>query len=162
MEIEQIYIENITYILIVVFILITIILLIHLFNIDLNEIYPKKLLQVVTIESLENNNISNTKNKKFTDVLNNEPLLLTPKDFINTDLAKDFCKSFQGSGQKLEKQCNSLTKTNCNLTSCCVLLNGEKCVAGSEKGPTFLTNSDGSTIHNEFYYYQHKKSSSKL
>ena len=153
MEIEQMYIKNIEYILIIVFIIISIILFIHLFNINLNETRKKQLLQVVTIEGLEN---SNTKNKKFIDILNSEPLLLTPKDFINTDLVKDFCKSFQGSSDQLNSQCNRLTKTNCNLSSCCVLLNGESCVAGSIKGPTFLTKPDGSSIANEYYYYQSK------
>ena len=37
--------------------------------------------------------------------------------------------------------CKSLISgKNCTSTSCCVLLNGTKCVGGSSKGPTFLTN----------------------
>lgn len=146
---------NIIYIGIVVLIIIGILLFLHIFHFDLNETVSKKLLQVVTIESLENksNNI---------DIVE-EPLLLGPKDFINTDLEKDFCNGFKGSGstQKLNEQCGGLTNTNCVTTSCCVLANGTKCLAGSANGPTFLTNLDGSNINVDYYYYQGKCYGSK-
>ena len=50
--------------------------------------------------------------------------------------------------------CKSLISgKNCTSTSCCVLLNGTKCVGGSSKGPTFLTN-NGKNI--DFDYFQYK------
>ena len=156
---KQLIIQNITYILIVFLILIGILLIIHLFHFDFNtEIYPKKLLQVVTIENLQNKNElkNELNNDKKNNIFTNEPLLLTSKDFINTDLAKDFCKSFQGSSNKLNEECSRLTKTNCKETTCCVLLNGEKCLAGSAKGPTFLTDTSSQNINIDFYYYQNK------
>jgi len=196
MVLNKQYIENIIYILVVVLILLFILFLIHLFNIDLNENVPTKLLQVVTMEGMNNNNNSknnnnNSKNNNSTSTSNcdssnnstsnssnsknkknkngnsttgndnsidipQEPLLLSLKDFINPDLAANFCSSFQGSSDKLEKQCNKLTTSNCKSSSCCVLLNGTKCVAGGAKGPTFQTDSSGNSINADFYYYQNK------
>lgn len=83
-----------------------------------------------------------------------QPLFLTIKnDLLNTDLPKDFCKFNQNS---LESSCNKLTSSNCLITDCCVLNNGNKCVAGSENGPTYLTNIDGTKINVDYYYYQGK------
>lgn len=141
-------ITNIFYIGIVVFILTGILLFLHIFHFNLNEQVNKKLLQVVTIESLKNIN----------DISQEEPLLLGPKDFINTDLEKDFCSGFKGSGstQKLNESCGQLTNANCSTTACCILANGNRCLAGSASGPTFLTNTDGSNINVDYYYYQGK------
>jgi len=148
--------KHILKIFIIVLLILSLIIFINTIGLNLNdEERPKKLLQVVTIESLENksNNI---------DIVE-EPLLLGPKDFINTDLEKDFCNGFKGSGstQKLNEQCAGLTNTNCVTTSCCVLANGTKCLAGSANGPTFLTNLDGSNINVDYYYYQGKCYGSK-
>jgi hypothetical protein len=85
-----------------------------------------------------------------------EPLMLGIKDFFNTDLAKDFCKTFQTSSDKLEKQCNKLTNSNCLSSGCCVLLNGQKCVAGGSNGPTFQSGPSGSPMNIDYYYYQNK------
>ena len=110
-----------------------------------------------------------------------EPLFLTvPNDFLNTNLAKDFCKTFQnanslnaGSGSEsnslgsesnslgsesnsLENSCSKLTFSNCVATDCCVLLNGKTCVSGSQNGPTYLTDSSGTKINMDYYYYQGK------
>ena len=90
------------------------------------------------------------------EIIPPEPLLLGMKDFFSTDLAKDFCKSFQTNSDKLEKQCNKLTNSNCKSSGCCVLLNGQKCVAGSANGPTFQSTSNGSAINFDYYYYQNK------
>ena len=55
---------------------------------------------------------------------------------INLNPVSDFCKS---SSASLKESCGKLTKKNCNSTSCCIVLNGEKCVAGNQDGPTFKT-----------------------
>ena len=200
MELKKEYIQNIIYILIVALIFFCMIFLINLYNIDVNEVVRKKLLQVVTfhVEGMNNNNNlknnSNSNNSKNNnnncDCSNNntnsgnsgnnsgsnngnngninsggndvsanipeEPLLLSPTDMINADLQADFCKSFEGSSDLLEKECNNLTTSNCKSSSCCVLLNGKKCVAGNANGPTFLTNTSGESINADFYYYQNK------
>jgi hypothetical protein len=55
----------------------------------------------------------------------------------------------------VKKSCTKLTKKNCNATTCCVMLNGKKCVAGNQDGPTFKTDS-GKDIKVDYYYYQNK------
>lgn len=106
-----------------------------------------------------NSFMENMENIYFELDIPQQPLFLTvEKDFLNTDLAKDFCKLFQQSesGQNLNNQCANLTSYNCNQTDCCVLVNGNKCVSGSEKGPTFLTNTNGTKINMDYYYYHGK------
>ena len=50
--------------------------------------------------------------------------------------------------------CKSLVSgKNCTSTSCCVLLNGTKCVGGSSKGPTFLT-MNGKNIDFDYFNYK--------
>jgi len=156
-------ITNIFYIGIVVLILTGILLFLHIFHFNLNEHVNKKLLQVVTIESLKNINEVGQNEVGQNEVGQEEPLLLEPKDFINTDLEKDFCSGFKGSGstQKLNESCGQLTNSNCSTTSCCILANGNRCLAGSASGPTFLTNTDGSNINVDYYYYQGKCYGSK-
>lgn len=121
---------------IVVIILFGIILVMNVFNIKNKNKQPpaKQLKEVVTIEKMT----------------------------INTDLeydnASSFCKSHDNlpSGSNLEESCKKLTNENCNSVSCCVLLNGEKCVAGDAEGPTFKTKTNGSKQNIDFYYYQKK------
>lgn len=187
MEINKQYSENITYVITATLIIFGIILLLHLFQIDLNTVTSKKLLQVVTIEGMEeccscdnnskdksnkSNKSNNGKNGKSNNGISGEnpkedippePLLLGIKDFLSSDLEKDFCKSFLGSSDQLEKQCNQLTRSNCKSSHCCLLIgNGDldvkdnKCVAGGPNGPTFQTNPDGSKINIDYYYYQNK------
>jgi len=101
----------------------------HKYN-DVQE--TKKLVQVVTVEVLNNNNN------------------------INASLAKSGPQAFcaVNKGYTLEKQCNFLTENGCNETSCCVWTNKQKCVAGSKSGPTF--SSDNYTNTDNYYYYQSK------
>jgi len=101
------------------------------FNLNTKET-NKKVVQVVNIEALQNNNDKNTT--------------------INLNPITDFCKS---SSDSLKTSCGKLTKKNCNATTCCVMLNGEKCVVGNQDGPTFKTES-GEDINIDYYYYQNK------
>ena len=102
-------------------------------NINLNtEESNKKVVQVVNIEALKNNNDTDTS--------------------IDLNPISDFCKSGSDS---LKTSCGKLTKKNCNSTTCCIMLNGKKCVAGNEDGPTFKTES-GEDINIDYYYYQNK------
>jgi hypothetical protein len=80
-----------------------------------------------------------------------------------TSLIKDypfqkagFC---QGTSSNIEKEqkCNSLDKNICASTDCCVLLGGEKCVAGDKFGPTDKKNYSNFLLNNrDFYYYKGK------
>jgi hypothetical protein len=96
------------------------------------------------------------KNVFFTEGLTNNPN--TSIIINNTDA---FCEHHRGSSNLLEKSCNSLTKNNCNSTSCCVWTSKNKCVAGNSKGPTFNTDANGKTKNLDFYYYQNKCYGSK-
>ena len=65
-----------------------------------------------------------------------------------------FCQA--NKGFDLEKSCNSLTKQNCGLTSCCVWTSDNKCKAGNKSGPIFNSNSKGKTVPLDYYYFQNK------
>ena len=94
----------------------------------------KKLLQVVTIEGLQN----------------------PPDTSIIMNKSDAFCEKFRGSSGSLNDECAKLTDKNCGATSCCVLVNGKKCAAGNADGPTFNTDKNGKTKNLDYYYYQNK------
>jgi hypothetical protein len=124
---------------VIVTVIFALIIFIDISNINLNpEPTNKKVVQVVNIEALKNNNENDEKEMTNTS--------------IDLNPVSDFCKS---SSDSLKKSCNKLTKKNCNSTSCCIVLNGEKCVAGNQDGPTFKTES-GKDITVDYYYYQNK------
>ena len=102
-------------------------------NLDTPE-EPKKLIQSVTIEGLQN----------------------PPDTSIIMNKSAAFCEKYRGSSDSLNKACSTLTDKNCNSTSCCVLVNGKKCAAGNESGPTFNTDKNGKTKNIDYYYYQSK------
>lgn len=60
------------------------------------------------------------------------------KSLCDTSISKD----------KINDNCKKLTKDNCKLIECCVLLNGEKCVGGDKNGPTY--------VDTDYDYYHHK------
>ena len=166
MNFSRNYILNIFIVVVVIFALI---IFIDVSNINLNpEHSNKKVVQVVNIEALKNNKKSK-KSKKTnetdkttetnktteTDTTNqivSPPQPNKPNTSINMSPVDDFCKSNSAS---LKESCAKLTKKNCNSTTCCVLLNGKKCVAGNQDGPTFKTESR-EDISIDYYYYQNK------
>jgi len=93
-----------------------------------HERHDKKLLQVATLEGLEN------------------PLVM--------DGRSAFCEV--NKGYDLEIKCNKLNRNNCGDTSCCVWTSSDKCVAGNERGPTFNSDSNGKTFHVDHYYHKNK------
>jgi hypothetical protein len=123
------YILNVFIFVLLIFALIV---FINTMGINLNaEEPPKKLLQVITMEGFE-------------------PSISTDGPPISTGAAA-FCESYRGSSAELDTACSRLTNTNCNETSCCVFTNN-KCVAGSAKGPTYNTDSNGNTSTAEYYF----------
>ena len=166
--------SNILNIFIGVIVIFALIIFIEISNIDLNPgPVNKKVVQVVNIEPLINKKKSKKSKKKHTttskaDTTVNETDTTTetddineivpppepnkPNTSINMSPVDDFCKSNSAS---LKESCAKLTKKNCNATTCCIVLNGENCVAGNQDGPTFKTNS-GQDITVDYYYYQNK------
>jgi hypothetical protein len=61
-----------------------------------------------------------------------------------------------GTPAEIESKCSKLTVNNCKLANCCVLLNGKKCVSGSNTGPTFLTDDKNNDIIFDNYYHKDK------
>lgn len=68
-----------------------------------------------------------------------------------------FCTQFAGNTTKIEEKCAAQDLNACASTNCCVLLGGQKCVAGSENGPKNVANyTDYNLMNRDFYYYQGK------
>lgn len=66
-----------------------------------------------------------------------------------------FCN--QPFSSDIEKKCKALDPNVCASVSCCVLLGGNKCVAGDEKGPVMKSNyADPFIVNKDVYYYQGK------
>jgi hypothetical protein len=144
-----------------VIVIFALIIFIEISNINLNpDAENKKVVQVVNIEALKNKKKSNktdttTDETTTTDDTNEivtPPEHNKPNTSINLDPVSDFCKSNSAS---LKESCTKLTKKNCNSTTCCIVLNGKKCVAGNQDGPTFKTES-GEDVNIDYYYYQNK------
>ena len=68
-----------------------------------------------------------------------------------------FCNQYKGNVGALEEKCASLDTNTCASTRCCVLIGGQKCVAGNENGPSRVANySDYNLQNRDFYYYNGK------
>jgi len=155
MENNVVLVKNIIFICTTVIIFVGLLIVFHYYHLSVKE-NQGELLQVITMEGLEMQDLSANKvkiehlyKKKMDDILSDK--------FLKFDLADDFCKKFDGSSLELEKACERLTPDNCNKTACCVFLNGKKCVAGTAKGPVFQTTPEGAAIPVDYYYYQYKK-----
>ena len=68
-----------------------------------------------------------------------------------------FCSEQSNYPDVKESKCNALSNETCASTECCVLLGGEKCVAGNEQGPLIETNYSNFLIKNRVYYYYQGK-----
>jgi len=68
-----------------------------------------------------------------------------------------FCTQYAGQTMKIEEKCAAQDLNACASTSCCVLLGGQKCVAGGANGPHNVANyTDYNLKNRDFYYYQGK------
>jgi hypothetical protein len=74
------------------------------------------------------------------------------KSIMKTEFKDGLCKN---NSSETNKKCKLLSKEGCNLSSCCVSLDGTMCVAGNVDGPTFLTDSGG-TIDYEYYLFKNQ------
>jgi hypothetical protein len=75
---------------------------------------------------------------------------------IEGDATKSFCEKYQPDPNEMNKQCGKFDKNSCDIPSCCVWLNGKKCVAGDVNGPTFVTGEDMKEIDIKYYKHQGK------
>jgi hypothetical protein len=68
-----------------------------------------------------------------------------------------FCNENSNDKQTINSKCNKLDKDVCASTECCVLLGGQKCVAGNQQGPSIPNSySDFTIVNRDFYYYSGK------
>ena len=77
------------------------------------------------------------------------------RSIVKSDFEEDICIKNAGDYQTLDVKCKALSNDNCSLPSCCVLINGTKCVAGDAKGPTYLTD-QGDEIDYNYYLHRNK------
>lgn len=75
------------------------------------------------------------------------------KSILKSDYEEDFCLVYKGDYETIDAKCKALSNDNCSIPSCCILLNGTKCVSGNVNGPTYLTD-QGNQI--DFYYYLYR------
>lgn len=76
-----------------------------------------------------------------------------PAEDLKVTSKGSFCTSDANDKSELERKCGKLTKTNCKDISCCVLLNGAKCVTGDSHGPTFESDHKSG---DDYWYYKEK------
>jgi len=80
---------------------------------------------------------------------------ITRDDLAPLANSESLCSQYSSQPMVLNEKCNSLTETNCNVTSCCVWLNGTSCVAGDSNGPIFRT-TKGKPIDIKKYSFENK------
>ena len=99
--------------------------------------------------------VPNYEESVFLSKLTNEPTTAKVSNLPVNE--QGFCESTKSSVIERDAKCNALDKNVCSSTSCCVLLGGEKCVAGDASGPSVKSNySDTTIINRDYYYYQGK------
>ena len=149
--------NNYLSIIIVVIVILGILLFINITGWDLNPVKPEsKLVQQVTVETFtENiNSLDGGMSQEQNGMGQNLTKEIDPLDELKMNSPSDsFCHSYQGNSKELDTECNRLTKSNCDITSCCVRTIDNKCSAGSIEGPTYPVGSDGTLITKDMYYY---------
>jgi len=80
------------------------------------------------------------------------PNIIDNSFFMGNKFSDAFCDKYQGTSQLGEK-CESLTEDNCNLTDCCVFVNGNKCMAGGANGPS---NIPGVAKDSDYYFHKYQ------
>lgn len=81
-----------------------------------------------------------------------KPVLMDNSFFIGNKFSDVFCAKYGGTAQ-LENKCAKLSADSCNLTDCCVYVNGTKCMAGDAKGPSNIT---AMTTDTDYYSYKYQ------
>jgi hypothetical protein len=77
-----------------------------------------------------------------------------PSTDLKSSTKGAFCTSTPNDKSELERKCKKLTDKNCENISCCVLLNGTKCVTGDQHGPTFESDHRSTTPGDDYWYYK--------
>lgn len=158
-------------------IIITLLVVFAILEINLNtsEKYNIKKTRIATIENFDNITIPTSTDTDTdvvpidqTDVLPLDNTISLPQSEssvnnnnlnnkliqLNKTATEKYVETLcNGTPEEIEKKCKKLTKNNCKLTKCCVLLDNAKCVSGSSTGPTFLTDDKNNKIEYNNYIY---------
>ena len=111
-------------------------------------------LTLLTLFSLLDINFNTKKNNNKISKIVSIEAFETEKLGINADMATSHCEKYDSTPHLIEKKCNTFSSRSCNASSCCVWVNGGKCVAGNKNGPTYHTDNTGKNI--DVLYYHHK------
>jgi hypothetical protein len=79
--------------------------------------------------------------------------LATTAPYVSSNVPKGACDLNKDFPNKQEEYCRTLDKGTCASTSCCVLMGGEKCVAGNETGPLYKANYGDFLMRNKDKYF---------
>jgi hypothetical protein len=95
----------------------------------------------------------------YEDLYVSELTNMTQVGFIDDApyLSGGFCERYANNTLGLEQKCNSLSNDVCASTECCVLLGGQKCVAGNSQGPLVQSNFSDFTVKNRDMYFHKGK-----
>ena len=77
-----------------------------------------------------------------------------PNKDLSYSYASSFCRVSDNNLEDINKKCKKLTKKKCTTVDCCILLNGNKCIAGNKQGPSYDV--DINTAGNDYYYFKNK------
>lgn len=77
-----------------------------------------------------------------------------PNKDLSYSYESSFCRVGDNNLEDINKRCKKLTKKKCTSVDCCILLNGNKCIAGNQQGPSY--DDDIDTAGNDYYYFKNK------
>ena len=99
--------------------------------------------------------VPNYEETVYLSKLTNKPT--TSKIYNLASQKGGFCAATKSSMINREQKCLQQDVNTCASTECCVLLGGEKCVAGNANGPSMKSNySDFLLVNRDYYYYKGK------
>lgn len=118
---------------------------------QLTDLFKMETARSTERANINTNALTNT-DQNFSPADNTvPPNIIDNSFFLGNSFSDVFCNKY--SGTQLENKCSELTEDNCNITDCCVFVNGVKCMAGSEIGPmntaSFKTDTD-------YYLYKYQ------
>ena len=81
--------------------------------------------------------------------------VVTVESFEDSDSPESLCVQYADKPHKIHQKCRELSEAACNIPSCCVWLNGKRCVGGGTRGPTFHTE-NGEDIEVDYFHLKNK------
>lgn len=79
------------------------------------------------------------------------PTFASQTFFTGSKFGDAFCKTYTNR-RDLSEKCAMLNVDSCNMTDCCIWLNGEKCAAGTKDGPIDI---NGVKVDSDYYSYKY-------